>query len=241
MSTKSHYNDHLSKFYAWMVGDFNQQVKSFHEFLLSQEMIHGYHKTALDLGSGHGIQSVALAKAGYDVTAVDFCEPLLTSLSKYKKELTIDTVEHDMLEYVLLNPKVHDLIICWGDTLTHLEDKLQLNIFLRTCCQSLESDGRLLLSFRDYSKAFIDESISIPVKETSDRKLTCHLHYEEFRVKVRDEFSFLHQDQWHTKTSEYFKIRINPNDVVKKLRDHGLRILHIETVQGMVQIIAHNP
>jgi 2-polyprenyl-3-methyl-5-hydroxy-6-metoxy-1,4-benzoquinol methylase len=46
-------------------------------------------RSAIDLGAGYGIQSIALANLGFRVRAVDFNRQLLEELSVNKKSLPI--------------------------------------------------------------------------------------------------------------------------------------------------------
>ena len=76
MSVKEHYDRHLGKFYSWMAGDFEAEQSLFQKFLYENKIVPASSKKAIDLGAGHGIQSVSLAMMGFEVTAVDFSEQL---------------------------------------------------------------------------------------------------------------------------------------------------------------------
>ena len=78
MSAKEHYDKHLGDFYSWMVGDFNENQQAYQQFLTLNNIKPKTSKLAIDLGAGHGIQSVALAKMGFKVMAIDFNAQLFT-------------------------------------------------------------------------------------------------------------------------------------------------------------------
>jgi len=59
MTVKEHYYKHLANFYSWMVGDFDKKRADFQDFLENNRVYPGKTKVALDLGAGHGIQSIA--------------------------------------------------------------------------------------------------------------------------------------------------------------------------------------
>jgi len=79
-NVKDYYEAHLSHFYSWMAGDFGTRVQEFHAFVRDNGLAPRSNRLAYDLGAGHGIQTVALAQAGYRVIAMDFNERLLSEL-----------------------------------------------------------------------------------------------------------------------------------------------------------------
>ena len=86
MTVKDHYDQHLAHFYEWMTGDFDQHMHAQLEYFQSHALIpDAANQRAIDLGAGHGIHSVALAKLGYHVLAVDFNQHLLSLLDSRSK------------------------------------------------------------------------------------------------------------------------------------------------------------
>ncbi len=61
MTVKEHSDKHLGNFYSWFTGDLDTKVKEFQKFLIKNRIKLEQSKTALDLGAGLGIQSVAMA------------------------------------------------------------------------------------------------------------------------------------------------------------------------------------
>ncbi len=68
-STKQHYENHLAEFYSWMFGDFEKKMNEASEFFVNHGIKPEGNSSALDLGSGSGLQSIPLAKLGFKVTA----------------------------------------------------------------------------------------------------------------------------------------------------------------------------
>src|ERR1700686_4803739 len=78
--------------------------------------------TAVDLGAGFGLHSLPLARRGYKVIAIDTYEPLLQELRSRAGALAISTVNADLLDLRSYVAQPADVILCMGDTLTHLPD-----------------------------------------------------------------------------------------------------------------------
>src|SRR6478736_1221884 len=97
MTAKEHYDNHLADFYEWMVGDFEAKQKEQRDFFERNGIKPLQNKIAIDLGSGHGLQSIALAKVGFQVRAVDFNLQLLESLRTRGKEFGVQAFQQDLL------------------------------------------------------------------------------------------------------------------------------------------------
>ena len=156
MTVKEHYDKHLANFYSWMVGDFDQKRADFQDFLENNRVYPSETNVAIDLGAGHGIQSIALKKMGFDVTAIDFNDQLFDELKSNPDGQSIKTVKTDIRnikEYSGLKP---ELIVCRGDTITHLENKADIEKLIEDCANILSENGKLILSYRDYSTELND-------------------------------------------------------------------------------------
>jgi len=185
MTAKEHYDNHLAGFYEWMVGDFDAMEREQRDFFERNGIKPLQNKVAIDLGSGHGLQSIALAKLGFQVRAVDFNQQLLQSLLIRGKELGIQIFEKDLLSEKNFQDQA-GLIVCMGDTIAHLESVDQIKHLLNLSFNGLLKNGKLVLSFRDYGTELVDTQRFIPVKSNDDKILTCFLEYFENKVKVTD-------------------------------------------------------
>lgn len=238
MTAKEHYDRHLGDIYAWMVGDFYTRQKEHQQFLVANDLSPHSTSIALDLGAGHGIQSVSLAKLGFTVKAIDFNQQLLSELMNKTQRLSVTGINDDIRQVKKYADPKPELIICWGDTLTHLDSLDDIRQLVIDCCESLIDGGKLVLSFRDYSTALSGDQRFIPVKSDDTKILTCCLDYEADRVRVTDLLQIKTEIGWQQKVSSYYKVRVAPNFVVKTLADCGLRIAFNEVVNRMITIIA---
>jgi 2-polyprenyl-3-methyl-5-hydroxy-6-metoxy-1,4-benzoquinol methylase len=238
MQTKEHYEKHLANFYSWMVGELEPKSVEFQELLSSNGIKPITTKTAIDLGAGNGIQSIALKNSGFEVTAVDFNEQLLNELksnpngNNIKIELADIT---NVAEFEVLKP---ELIICCGDTITHLDSKKQIEKLISDASKILEINGHLILTFRDYTNELTDEQRFIPVKSTKNRILTCFLEYTPEKVKVTDLLHEKVNEKWTQKASTYEKIRIKPTEIVQMIEQNEMKIKLNKSISRMQTIIA---
>jgi SAM-dependent methyltransferase len=238
MSAKEHYDKHLGEFYSWMVGDFETRQQEHELFLWEQKIDPLSTKVAIDLGAGHGIQSVSLAKLGFKVKAIDFNRQLLAELKRNSKGLAIEIIEDDISalnKYIDPQP---ELIICWGDTITHLDSNKQIEQLLADCCKALTKNGKLILSFRDYSEELTGNDRFIPVKSDANRILTCFLEYHADHITVTDLLYEKDGTGWKQKVSSYNKVRVSTSSIKNHLAQNGMKIIFDEPVNRLTTIIA---
>jgi hypothetical protein len=237
MGAKEHYDTHLAGLYAWMAGDFETGVSSFTSFLDKHDIPKGEGKLAIDLGAGHGMQSVALARRGFEVKAIDFSERLLSEL-KEKDEKKIECINADLKDFQSYCPQPVALINCWGDTLTHLTSLREVEDLLGRASYTTERGGHLLLSFRDYTVELKDNHRFISVKSEEKRLLTCMLEYFPMYVKVSDLYQEYKEGAWTTKVSSYLKLRLEPSEVIEMLEENDFMIKSSGNEGGQVGIVA---
>ena len=237
MTVKEHYDQHLARFYSWMTGDFLTKASEFKKFLVENSITPNTTKIAIDLGAGHGIQSIPLAEQGFKVIAVDFNEILLSELKLNAKNLDIAIINDDIKKVKQFAEKP-ELIACCGDTLSHLNNKQVIEKFITDLADLLNNNGKVILSFRDYSTALTGTERFIPVKNDETKILTCILDYENEYVNVTDLLYERTNEGWQQKVSAYKKVRLLTNDVVNSLSANGLTITFNQIVNRLTTIIA---
>lgn len=238
MNAKEHYENHLANVYSWMSGDFETCQNEFSAFLKEQNIFPLSSKVAIDLGSGHGVQSYALAKAGFKVWAVDFNAQLLNELKENCQGLDVTAIEQDMRLVTKHEDLDPELLVCWGDTLTHLENESDIERFIDYSCDILKAGGKFILSFRDYSEKRVGNERFIPVKSDATRIMTCFLDYSPTHVVVSDLIYQFDGSTWHQKVSSYNKFRISVDEVTEMLENNNMRILYTSETNGLVRIVA---
>ena len=225
MSVKEHYDNHLSYFYSWMLGDFEERKNDFLNFSKEYELLPFSSKSAIDLGAGNGIQSIALAELGFKVQAVDFNAHLLSELNSRKNGLPIEVVNGDIKEILKYKGVEPELIVCCGDTISHLDSLAEIKQLIRDIYTTLTKEGKALLTFRDYSNELFNTSRFIPVKSDSKRILTCFLEYFPNKVRVTDIFHEQKNGSWQQQISSYEKVRISDEIIQNILLETGFEII----------------
>lgn len=232
MTAKEHYDNHLAHFYEWMAGDFAMKQTEQQDFFDRNGIKPLQNKIAIDLGSGHGLQSLALAKLGFQVRAIDFNRQLLDSLYLRGKEFEIKVFLQDLLREENFKEQ-GGLIVCMGDTIAHLESLNEIQLLIEQCFKCLIVNGKLILSYRDYGNELTDMQRFIPVKSDEDKILTCFLEYFENKVRVTDLFHERINGQWVQRVSSYLKVRITNQMIEHLINQTGFKILICEAIAGM--------
>src|SRR5208283_386637 len=171
-----HYEKLLGPIYAWMVGDLDVATECADAELASIGLPSGTSGNAVDLGAGFGMHSVTLARRGYKVVAIDNYEPLLQQLRTRAGSLTVRTVLADLLRFREEVVQPANVILCMGDTLTHLPNVASVESLFSAVAAALAPGGLFAVSFRDYhSTPLQGDGRFILVRADEHRILTCFL------------------------------------------------------------------
>ena len=220
-----------------MSGDFTEKTREQTVFFSQRGVIPAGNRIAYDLGSGHGIQAIALAQLGFRVTAVDFNGQLLGELKRNAHSLPVESVEGDLLQYLVQTNEQAELITCMGDTLSHLQRFEEIEFLINEISKRLSDDGKVILSFRDLSVELQGTDRFIHVKSDDTRSMTCFLEYFPEHVMVHDIIVEKEGDKWKQKVSCYPKLRLPVVKVLGLFKVNQIRILLQEEVRGMHFII----
>jgi SAM-dependent methyltransferase len=242
LTVADHYEKHLGPIYTWMVGDVDAAISRSDAELDALALPSTTGGTAVDLGAGFGLHSLPLARRGFSVVAIDSYEPLLKELVSRKGSLPIRTVNADLLAFRAHTPKPIDVMVCMGDTLTHLPNHSSVESLFRDVAASLSPGGLFATTFRDYMSAPLQgDARFVLVRGDDERVLTCFLEYADTTVTVHD---LLHQREggsWRLRTSSYPKLRLSPEWVVEQLSSLGLSTRSDAGPGGMIRITARMP
>jgi SAM-dependent methyltransferase len=236
-SVQDHYDRVLGEHYSRMFGDFDAKVAEQQALLQRLGIATTPGALAVDLGCGSGFQSVALARLGFRVLAVDQSARLLAELRERTRGLPIEALAADLRDVATLAPAGVDVAVCMGDTLSHLERMADVERLFEGVASRLRPGGRLLLTFRDLSGELRDLDRAIPVHASDDLIATCFLEYEPAAVTVHDLIWVRGSDGWSFRKGAYRKLRLAAVDVATRLASAGFAVERHQAPAGMVALV----
>lgn len=239
-TVQQHYDHHLGPIYDWMMGDFDAALQRQRDLFRAFGLEQGNGRLAVDLGAGSGLQSLPLAELGYDVLAFDGCHTLLQKLAGRAAGAGLKTVRTVRDDLTRFRQHLNDasVIVCMGDTLTHLPSRHAITSLLRDVAATLVADGTFVTTFRDFSGELTGPQRFIPVRSDDRRILTCFLEYFPDHVEIHDLVHQLDGGQWHLSVSSYRKLRLSKGWLVQGMREAGLQCTLDRVEGGMVQLFA---
>lgn len=132
------------------------------------------------------MHAIPLANIGYSVLAIDSSGTLLDVIRNHAGAKPILTVQDDLLSFRSHLPAPAALVLCIGDTLTHLPDRQSVERLIAEVAETLVHGGSFIGTFRDYNTPLVGPSRFIPVRSDSNRILTCFLEYGDETVTIHD-------------------------------------------------------
>jgi len=237
-SAGEHYENHLADYYAWIFGGVDLKIEENRKFFKEHDIQVLRSGLAFDLGSGCGFQSIPLAESGFRVVAIDLSKKLLVQLKENAGNLPIETIRDDLSNFTQHDRGAIELVVCMGDTLTHLTSIKKVQALFNTTYTALASAGCLILSFRNLTDALQGLDRFIPVRSNDTTIFTCFLEYKKHTVAVHDIIYEKKAGQWELKKSVYRKLRISPDWTRNYLQEIGFVIEFFDEKKGMIEIIA---
>jgi SAM-dependent methyltransferase len=221
----SHYDALLASRYTWMMGGLDGCLSSARALLDAVGLTDEGSGAVLDLGAGAGYHARTLASRGFSVVAVDTSDELLRELREVCAGMAVTTIQSDLLEeatYAEQGP--YALVLCVGDTLTHLPSVKEVDQLIRMAARLLMPGGALLLQFREQPRDLAPQESVITMRSERDRIMQCVLHFEPQRVWVTDIVHEWNGQAWLTTKSTYPKLRLSTEELLEIATSAGLNI-----------------
>jgi hypothetical protein len=237
-SVEEHYENLLALYYSWMYGGFDANFEKNRTFFHRHGVRPVRSGVAVDLGAGCGFQSIPLAEVGFRVIAIDLSHTLLAQLTQQAKDLPIVTIQDNLLAFRKHSPAQVEVIVCMGDTLTHLDTLEEVRDLIQTVHAVLGHEGLLILGFRDMTVTLTGLDRFIPVRSDAQRIFTCFLEFEKEHVKVHDIVYERADDQWNMRKSFFRKLRISQAWIEECWQKVGFAVESHDINHGMVTMLA---
>jgi len=131
--------------------------------------------TIVDIGCASGAHALSFAAAGFRVTGIDPSSAMIEAAgervmnAKGKSEETTKPVFDvgGMLDLPRLFPSgMRDAITCLGNTLPHLKNPQEIEMFFRDAFHTLRPGGILILQLLNYEKLLAERPDTLPDIET---------------------------------------------------------------------------
>lgn len=140
----------------------------------------------LDLGCATGGYAIAIAEQGHEVTAIDLDDDMIQILAhKIKdKDLKLKWQTGDIREVGKLE-ETYDLIYCIGNTIVHLENLEEVEVFLKDAHDRLKPGGKLVIQSVNYDRILKNKIQSLPeiVREYPALSFFRRYHHEEGHIR----------------------------------------------------------
>ena len=162
------------------------------EYVTTMNYIHRYAKPGekvLEIGAGTGRYSIALAKEGYEVTAVELVESNLEVLKKNSSGIkNIDSSQGDALNLGRFEDNQFDVTLLFGP-MYHLYSKEDVHKAIEEAIRVTKKDGIILVAFLSVyaimNDNYLNGTLAVGIEENFD---------ENFRVKHFEEQLFTGYD-----------------------------------------------
>jgi glycine/sarcosine N-methyltransferase len=120
----------------------------------------------LDIGCATAALDIELAKSGFSIYALDIDEDMISRAKEkaMKEETEIDFRLGSMLELEKIYADTKfNLILCFGNTIAHLEDTGQVETFLKECYAVLNNNGKIIVQMINYDRILKENIEKLPL------------------------------------------------------------------------------
>lgn len=137
-------------------------------------------KAILEVGCATGELAFHLAENGAKVTAIDLNKALLARAKEVRNHERVTYQWANMLHIARLFGRAKfDSVICFGNTLVHLMNPMQMRDFFSGVLTVLKPGGVFLLQILNYDKIFAEKPDSLPVIESEKIRFERYYQYED--------------------------------------------------------------
>lgn len=141
----------------------------------------------LDVGCGIGTLSFELNQYYKNVLGIDMDAEMIRAASK-NKQTELKTLEFEQLSMLKLDNSIDknsiDGIICFGNTLVHLNSLEEIADFLQQSKTVLKPNGKLLLQIVNYDKILTKNIKQLPILENDEILFERNYDYRKLKNKI---------------------------------------------------------
>ena len=235
-----HYEALLGDHYSWSLGDFEGRVDASRAFFAAHLPRREVRGSALDLGCGTGVQTLALSRLGFKVTGVDFSQRMLAEYRERTADVGARAVVADLADFEVGTGFA--VAVCFGDTVAHLADVAAVRSLCRRTFEALEPGGVWLLSTRVHSLVLEGDARFLLIRADETLSMICFVEDAGERIRVSDLIQTRRPTGTTTlQTHSYCKLRVSPMTLTLELNAAGFRVESLGLHQGQHVLAAHKP
>lgn len=175
-------NSLQDKFYS-SIAAYYSEIFPFNpsQITLMEEMMGNLQgKTILDVGCASGELAFHLAQLGAKVTAIDLNKSLLAAAKEKRSHENVNYMWANMLHIARLFGRAKfDGVVCFGNTLVHLMNPMQMRDFFSGVLTVLKPGGKFMLQILNYDKIFAERPDNLPLIETPALRFERNYVYEQ--------------------------------------------------------------
>ncbi len=127
----------------------------------------------LDIACGTGNYSIALARAGHHVDAVDLDEKMIQQGNEKAQNLNVHFMQGDMSKIKeQLQGSTYGLIFCIGNSIVHLEDRDTISNLIQDIFNMLHEGGQMVIQTINYDRIIKYNIDHLPTIERKEEGVT---------------------------------------------------------------------
>lgn len=175
----------------------------------------------LDIGCGTGCLSNELAGLFSKVTAIDLDEAMLEK-AIVKNDKGIHFQKLNMLDIEKeFGQQSFDAVVCFGNTLVHLDGSGQVLDFFRQARRMLKKNGKLLFQVINYDRIIDQKIMGLPTIENDEIQFMRNYHYDTIKNKVDFETQLLIKETGQKISNLIFLYPLRINEIKELLKAAG--------------------
>jgi len=182
-------------------------------------------KQILDIGCATGELAFQMSAEEAYVIGIDLNKDLLDQALRKRGAASNPVFQlGNMLELENdFNAEQFDTVLCFGNTLVHLESKEMIAQMLKGVSQVLKPGGKLLLQILNYDYILGEQLAELPLIETDNIKFLRRYRFDKNSPKIRFYTELYLKKENQTVVNETSLLALKSNELVDLLRDAGFQ------------------
>jgi len=182
----------------------------------------------LDIGCGSGELAFGLAHKGAFVTAIDLNDALLAEAKNNRSHEKITYRKANMLHIArLFGRSKFDGVICFGNTLVHLMNPMQMRDFFSGVLTVLKPDAAFFLQLLNYDFIFREKIDSLPIIENEKVRFERKYRFASGTREIRFTTKLLLKFSGEVIENETDLLGIGTNDLQQLMDIAGLKNIRL--------------